>query len=699
MNLVELENRKLSLLSQISDPISETENIILISSFFDSLLADFSKEICTPYFLELLPHYLLNLSSFQVSGDDLPEFIKIIDKAKHFVSFINTLNYSNELNAQIKRLEANRELLTSVLEGKKHPASLKNCLSFPVLYSNHFELKKGFNEYFSINLQENKKTTVNEFLIFPSSLIPDSSFLGQLKIAWNFAKNYFTRYNRGKIKSFTIIVRLNNQNATYTGESAGAVLAVSLIIELMKYHDKLSSISPFANISVSGSIDSSGSLMKIDGEILSIKVKTVFYSDIDYFIVPIDNISDAQNRLQELKSKYPSRNLEIIPASSVEDILDRRKLFKVGRQNYNRWIFKKTLKHKYSLISFLLLMLVVSYVVLSKQDDNITELSATNQVLLTKNKYGEELWERRVNFSNESDVNIKAFIFDKEKDGKNELLICSEDPKYLTNPEDAGGLALYDHEGNIIWRQKYSFNIKSNGEPYDGNYFVTSIIGIIKSDTGDYLLVTVHHPSYWPSAIIKVNLETGKQFGDIFWHPGLITSGTIDDINKDGETEIICSAISNGMKGSALFIISQDKIAGSAPSTERYKFNDIPISDFILYVIFPSTDISVYYKHKYNIPMGKPVLDEINKRILFDIREGGNSNLYQHGSIKLALNFELTEFEPIITDRFNTVRDQLVDAGVLPLPYTSTKAYSDLLKSSRYSGEIIDLKNSIKKTN
>ena len=315
------------------------------------------------------------------------------------------------MSEQIIRLEADIGLLTSVLEGKKHPASLKNRMSFPVLYSNHFDLKKGFNEYFSINLQENKKTTIDEFLIFPSSLVPDPSFLGQLKIAWNFAKNYLIRYHKGKIKSFTIIVRLNNQNATYTGESAGAVLAVSLIIELMKYHDKLAGISPFANISVSGSIDSSGSLNKIDRDIIRIKVKTVFYSDIDYFIVPIDNISEAQNALEEFKLKYPSRNLEIIPASSIEDILDRRKLFKVGRQNYAQWFYKKTLKHKYSLISFLLLMLVVSYVVLSKQDDNISELSATNQVLLAKNKYGGVLWEKSVNFPNEGDVNIKDVYF------------------------------------------------------------------------------------------------------------------------------------------------------------------------------------------------------------------------------------------------------------------------------------------------
>ena len=196
------------------------------------------------------------------------------------------------------------------------------------------------------------------------------------------------------------------------------------------------------------------------------------------------------------------------------------------------------------------------------------------------------------------------------------------------------------------------------------------------------MLVTVQHPSYWTSAIIKVSIETGEQFGDIFWHPGTITGGTIYDINEDGEPEIICSAITNGMRGSALFILSPGNISGSAPSTDRYKFDSIPINEFIFYVSFPATDISVYYKNKYNVPEGKPVVDAINERILFDFREGGSSILYQHGSIKLALNFGLNEFEPILTDRFITVRDQLVEAGILPLPYTSTKAYSDILKSS-----------------
>ena len=276
---------------------------------------------------------------------------------------------------------------------------------------------------------------------------------------------------------------------------------------------------------------------------------------------------------------------------------------------------------------------------------------------------------------------LKTFIFDKEGDGKNELLLCSEDPKYMNNPEYCGGLALYDHEGNKIWRQKYSFNIKTKEESYNSNYNVNSIIGIIKSDINDYLLVTVNHPSYWPSAIIKINLETGEQFGDIFWHPGAIAGGTIYDINKDGEPEIICSAISNGMKGSALFILSASKISGSARSTDKYKFDGIPINEFISYVIFPATDISVYYKNKYNYPY-RPIIDSRNEKINFVFQEGGNSKLYQQGDLRLALNFGLNEFEPILTDRFVTIRDQLVDAGVLPLPYTSTKAYSDLLKSS-----------------
>jgi hypothetical protein len=195
------------------------------------------------------------------------------------------------------------------------------------------------------------------------------------------------------------------------------------------------------------------------------------------------------------------------------------------------------------------------------------------------------------------------------------------------------------------------------------------------------VVVSIQHPSDWTSAIIKVNIETGEQFDEIFWHPGTIAGGTIYDINKDGEPEIICSAISNGMRGSALFILSPGTISGSAPSITRYRFDNIPINEFLFYVIFPATDISVYYKNKYNYPY-RPTIDSRNEKINFVFREGGSSNLYQNGDVRLALNFGLNEFEPILTDRFVTVRDKLVDEGILPLPYTNTSAYIDNLKSS-----------------
>ena len=54
MNLTELENWKLSVLNQMSESISEIEEINLISSFYERLIVDFSREICNQYFLKLL---------------------------------------------------------------------------------------------------------------------------------------------------------------------------------------------------------------------------------------------------------------------------------------------------------------------------------------------------------------------------------------------------------------------------------------------------------------------------------------------------------------------------------------------------------------------------------------------------------------------------------------------------------------------
>ena len=94
------------------------------------------------------------------------------------------------------------------------------------------------------------------------------------------------------------------------------------------------------------------------------------------------------------------------------------------------------------------------------------------------------------------------------------------------------------------------------------------------------------------------------------------------------------------------------------------------------------TDLSQYYKNRYNTPEGIILINENEKNFLFSFREGGEHKFYEDASLKYELSFDFRVIDPVLTDRFIAVRDKLIEEKKLSGPLTGTDAYKSVLMNS-----------------
>jgi hypothetical protein len=239
-------------------------------------------------------------------------------------------------------------------------------------------------------------------------------------------------------------------------------------------------------------------------------------------------------------------------------------------------------------------------------------------------------------------------------------------------------LCLYDQYGETIWAYKFGFDGLKKGEEQFANNFPSPFIsGIEEINHRETIIGFSQQMPYYPTAIIQIDLESGKRVGDILWHNGGVIAAKTADIDKDGKKEIIASAINNELGRGVIFSIDLDKLKGQAPEGKLKTSQTLNIAEFNNYILLPKPDYFAYYFSKYFTPVGLNVDTEKNEITTAMVRHGELKN------VPLAVNFIFNlNFEPmgiVFKDRYIHERDKLVIDGELQPPFTDTDEYRRIL--------------------
>jgi len=699
MDIPHLENQRIELIKNLGKEKSPRSSLFLLYNYFDEILCLNDDSIIESFLLEFSQNYVNLLSQFISIGISPNSSKHILDQAKQILELNNFAEYKSELDRSILGIENGIKNINNSLAGETTFSENSSELSFPVLEGgDNNSTSFGLLETFTIKIEVNKSLKQNNFIIVPSSEQVEKRLIEQIKISWELAIRYLQKHFNNPYKYHNVIINFNKKYVQYEGYSLGMAITLGFLQELFRFYNTPLTLSVKGNVTFSGGMDLNGSIKPLSKEIIEKKIETVFFSDINHFALPEEDLINAQNKLNDLKTNYPNRKLKLIGVSDFEDLLNYRHILDIKKTKTTIRINKFIKKNKLTLTLFTILIGISLYYSFFTFDHNPHEFQVIENTVNILNKHGNILWSTEQTF----DINIKKTqhwdsyhkIFDVNKDGTNEIFITSELSKNIDSSK-YGRIACFDNYGKLIWEYNLRDRIANSREEYLNQYRIF-IIDIIEEDGKPIIVAYAKHYLWSPSVIFKLDAITGKRLDGSVWSQGHYSKGTVCDFDNDGTLEVIIGGLNNALGGAFMLSIDVDKLNGQTPNKHKNLFIDKPIGKFNKFLLFEKTDLCKYYNNPQNSTTAVSY-SKSYKQIHVNVDEKDPNNPNVGLVYKFENNYKSVNVQ--IGDNYQFSRDKLVNNGFLNKPLSSTKEYRQSVvdeikewdgeKFIKYKGNII----------
>lgn len=678
LNILDLEIKYSELQEFLSGHYSKRAKLFKSSDFISLVFQLQTPSAAEAYLSDLLPQYLEYISLLDPRANDPKDLKILIDQLEQIKKLKFAETNTDLIDSNISSLTLKLNLLNDWLNGTNTSKKVK-AIYFPVLEKTESGYSNGFLESIEVEI----KPGDNKFHITPSESESDKELDKQIEICWQIALNICKKYTQRIKPSHTVFIHFVNRYGIYSGSSLGVALTLAFIEALLKYYNTSIIINTDSNISFTGEVDESGTIKVGDEQIIKEKVKTVFFSDTEIFALPYRSISVAQKTYEELNNQYPNRKLEIIGIESIDDLLNRRNLVDIRKQKLVVRTSRFIKRNWISAAAIILLTILFTYLFAFDFDYNPAILRTDGAILYIKNKNGKILWTKHIQLgeSTNNDITILSFarIIDIEGDGENEIL--------FTQRFDENGLTLKDYstvyclnsKGKNVWEYEFKDKVTSRRED-PGNDYTVKLLDTLSLYSQKSLLCFSTNSTSYPSAIFRLDLESGRRLPGTFWAAGHIIEGKIKDLGNDGQKEFVGIGYENGYEDVSFFAFEIDSLLKMRPTTDDYLLRNIKISKMNVYIRFPKIDYDYFQKLRTPTLMTPGFSDnEGQGQYKFSV---GEISKLQTPLLSYGINYNFKDIDVAITSGFRVKRDSLVARGLLKPPYTDTKEYREILKNN-----------------
>ena len=682
--ILHIENKRSELIEFLEELNSKRAKLFYLYSFLSVLFTSGNKQLINSYLSEFIDDYFDLVAAFDPFCIDPGLTENIISQS------YEVLNYRSPESAKEKYTESINSLEQKLNELKKYLAGGGESISqgrfyFPLLEENqNIQNNFRFGLIESVSVQIKKADDKNSFNIIPSERELEQRIKHQVETSWNLAVAYAANHIRKLSPYHDVIISFDNKSGIVEGNSSGAALTLTFIKELLKHYNASIFFTTPADTAYTGGHDTDGIITSVSEEIIKAKTEAVFFSAIKTFALPAVDVSAAQEKLNELKERYPDRKLRITGIEDFEDLINRRNLVEIRKINPVIRGGKFALKHSLSIVLIIVLMAVISISGLIDFDDNPAVIAYDNQHIRVYNKNKKLLWSEKISALSELlliEQKIKkqyAILADVNGDGKNEIILSNllfgdkmYDPKF-------NNIVCYDYEKKLVWKHTFAEIVSTNTITFSSEYR-TKFIDIYELNNQRILFIIAKN-YYFPSAVFGIDIASGELATEVFWHSGHLDDGLIFKDSSGTGDKFVVGGVNNGFESASLAVLKISRLAGQAPASSIYNLNDITSADLLEYIIIPPSDYSIAKNSRYNAVMRDYLKFEDNK-IRVAINEA--ASLGESASVLLYYfnpDFTISFIET--SDYFQHNRDKLVKEGKLSLPLTYTPEYFEILKNN-----------------
>jgi hypothetical protein len=149
---------------------------------------------------------------------------------------------------------------------------------------------------------------------------------------------------------------------------------------------------------------------------------------------------------------------------------------------------------------------------------------------------------------------------------------------------------VFDGRGNELWRFAPGRPLTWGERRFDNHYVVNWVMGPVLVD-GRRLLVVSASNEFFPCQITLLDSGTGTMVGE-FWHPGMLESGLISDVDSDGRPDLVLGGFNNPGPGSGRPVLAVLSLPfGRVSSQDEAPFFPALPHPEDRYYVFPSVDV------------------------------------------------------------------------------------------------------------
>lgn len=682
MNFQEIEKRRLELASFLPR-INGLPKVLVLFSFYEKLLLTNDGNLINAFALEFIEDYLSELENYSPFYAAPEKTQDLIDQLQLLKTTLILVRYSQRINDITSSLSNKLDNFYSILNGTTNFTTSAGELLFPLigkLKTSTDSLSYSSIEKLKIRIIPSKEK--DSFIFIPSNQTKEE-LEEQSKICFQLALDYLRAFKTKFHKHHEVLIYFDNLHAEYDGKSLGLVLTIGFIEQLSNLYNLPYITYVKSNVASTGEIDKNGDLISVGENNIVRKVESAFYSNIDTLVIPKTDETPATTKLKELNEKFPKRVLNIIPVENLSDLLNRRNLVEIRKQSPVVRTAKNIRRNWIAVSLSLIILLIITFIWIRDLDDNPYTFEPAASEIIIKNKSNRTIW----NISNPVLTTIEngsramesvIRILDINNDGVNEVLYSFNQTNKYSDESISDGLVLLNYKGEIIWRRSFRKNLTSKREII-APPFGTFIFDTLKINNELCILCGSNNVNSYASAVYILNLKRNEVVSDTLWNSGHIMDVRVVDLNSDKKKELLVLACNNGVQKQSLFHLEINELKGQAPTTDEYKLINIKEAHLLHCFVFPNTDFSKYMQQRYSSTRYRCLeFDYESKDIRLYTLEAGSEN---KGIVIYNWHYENNDFDLAIGSDLRLMRDTLVTHGKLPLPYTDTKEYRELLRS------------------
>lgn len=695
MSLFDIELKSHRLKSWLGKSHSNRFKLVYLNQFLSDLLKKEEPEKYLSYFIEFLPQLIDLISTNQFSFFSPDEIDRLSFVVGSLINFKQLENKKSELEKCAGVLESAKEIIITKLSNKNNnEIERKNNSSTDslnvVLVEANGEESCVIGDIQKLYLKSSiRESEFNEDKIVFERLNEKDIPPQTLKEIIETVKGEVF-LNKKTTSSYNLTFSFNNDGCNYTGLSFGTAASALAYNSFLINHFFKKYYRFLDDVVTTGAVDENGNLKKLENEILTTKLNTVFFSGFSKFVIPEDNILEAKEELGRLNEKYPLRVLKLIPLRNFQDIFNNLEIVELKKLKIREKI-KANYRRYHAIANLFLSVLIIAILsiltinfIIPELDSNPVYTDLKNNRYVAYNKYGNVVWESFIlskevieAYENKENVLRHILLSDLDEDGINEILLSVFD---RNNKSLNKTLFCYNSDGSIKWKTVIPQKDSLYGSDFCSNDITILNMSILKNNGKKEIAITYCICSLFPTYVARIN--SNGEIKTEFYNPGCLHQIFNYDIDDDGDEELVCGGYNNDFeKSGALIVFDADYIQGCAPG---YRFpKNVSKGLMKYYLLFPKTEVGKFTNHGSrlvsSIEMDGDQIVTTLKEVDSFTDENNKVNFQFYQTIyTLDKSFNVLHVET--GSEFDVKYQQLVEEGKLE-PVKDWKKYKEQLKS------------------